>query len=222
MSWNFNQKPVEYNLYGNLTNELISQFGVLVKYVVTSKVNGDLLLGEFSHISANNDNIYDVYMYPEDTSGYQLANDIMSKFGLLNYDTIKMFISKQSFLQIDSDIDPTKHFGDLVILPSRKVFEITDIEDQVHGINNLFTQSNEKNVYILTLKPYNYNLDEISLSNTTQEEQIPNFDNYFDIPERIEEKIVQDSASDEQSTVNIPNGEGYLIKGLDPIFGDLG
>lgn len=223
MSWNFNQKSVEYKLYGSLTDELINQFGLLVKYVVTNKMNGDLLLGEFSHMEANNDNLFDVYMYPEDTSGYQLANDVMAKFGMLNYDTVKMFISRNSLLQINQEGDPTKHYGDLVIMPSRKVFEITDIEDQVHGINNLFTMANEKNVYLLTLKPYNYNHDELNIQNEPYEQEtIPDFGKYFDIPERETEKVVQNTASVYDSTSSANNGTGYLIKGLDPVFGDLG
>lgn len=205
MAWNLNNKPNEYNLSGKLTAEFIDIYGLEVSYVKTEKVNPDVILGEFTHLRANDNDVFRVNVYPENTAGFDNNNDILSKFGILNFDSINLFISSTSMGRLYPDGFVQKGHGDIIALPSGKVFEITDIESQVMGLNNMYTYDNQKNVFMLKCKPFNYNRDEI----ITSDINLGSLADVFD----LEEQSLEKSAQEAQST-SIPT--------LDPVFGDLG
>jgi hypothetical protein len=205
MAWNLNNKSNEYRLSGKLSSEMIDIYGLNVTYIKTEKANPDLVLGEFTHLRADNSSVFHVNVYPENTAGFDNNNDILSKFGILNFDSVNLFISSIRYNEIYPDEDYQKGHGDLIALPSGKVFEITDIESQVMGLNNMYTYKNQKNVFMLKCKPFNYNRDEIAVDDINFE----SLDTMFDIQETYAEK----TAVEEQST---------LLNNVDEVFGSLG
>ena len=205
MAWNLNNKPNEYNLSGKLTAELINIYGLEVSYVKTEQVNRDIVLGEFTHYRADDSSVFRVNVYPENTAGFDNNNDILSKFGILNFDSINLFISSVSMASIYPSGEYQTAHGDIIALPSGKVFEITEIESQVMGINNMYTYDNQKNVFLLKCKPYNYNRDEI----TTTDINLGSLADAFDMEEFDAEK----TAVEEQST---------MLDNVDAVFGSLG
>lgn len=206
MGYNFNNRTNEYTLSGNLTSELIDLYGLEVSYIKTQKVNSIRTLSEYQYLRADNDSVFKVSVYPENTGGYDNQNDLLSKFGMMMFDNISMYISKKTFSTVFEDLEFQKGVGDLIVMPSKQIFEIADVESQVPGINNMFLYSNQKNVYLLKLKPYNFNQDQINITN---DDAIPDFSAIFDNSIREEEKLIQETSS-------------KSIKQLDPVFGDLG
>jgi hypothetical protein len=205
MAWNLNNKSNEYQLSGKLSKEMIDIYGLNVTYIKTEKANPDLVLGEFTHLRADNSSVFHVNVYPENTGGFDNNNVILSKFGILNFDSVNLFISAFTYATIYPDSDYQKGHGDLIALPSGKIFEITDIESQVLGLNNMYTYKNQKNVYMLKCKPYNYNRDEIAVDDINFE----TLDSMFDIEENYAEK----TAVEAQSTA---------LNNVDSVFGSLG
>lgn len=205
---NFNNYANEYSLHNQLTNELINLYGFATKYIKTTKVNPDKIFNEIQNLRADDSSVFTINVYPENTSGFDNQNDILSKFGIMSFDTINLYVSSSTMLSIFPDGQVKNGISDLILLPSGKVFEITDIEHQVHGVNNMYVYDNQKNVYILKCKPYNYNHDEIVFDSTITPD-IPNFDALFDIAEKAVIKQEQET----QSTVQ---------KNVDAVFGDMG
>jgi hypothetical protein len=205
MGFNFNNNNNEYSLYNSLTSELINLYGFNTSYIKTEKVNMDVIFGEIQNLRADNSSIYNVSVYPENTAGFSDQNDILSKFGILSFDSINLYISSETFLTIYPDGNVQRSVGDLIVLPSSKVMEITELESQVPGINNMYVYNNQKNVYLLKCKPYNNNHDELTITNLPD---IPDFGALFDIANTTAEKTAQ-------------NVQSPTVKGLDAVFGDL-
>jgi hypothetical protein len=206
MAYNFNNNANEYELSGNLTAEMIDLYGLQVSYIKTEKVSKDKLLSEYRFLRADNDSVYKVMVYPDNTSGYDNQNDILSKFGMMMFDTISLYISARVFKTIFPDENYQTGINDLIVMPSQQIFEISEIEAQVPGLNNMFLYDNLKNVYTLKLKPYNFNQDQIEI---TDDPDIPDFGAIFDMANKDIEKTVQ-------------NAESKAVKNLDNVFGDLG
>jgi hypothetical protein len=208
MSWNLNNKQPEYHLVGSLTDELTKIFGLEVTYIKTDRQNRDEVLGDIINMSSKKDNTYKIYMYPENTASFNNRGDLLSKFGLMNFDTINLFVSSLEMQKVYSVDAVFSAVGDLILLPSDKILEITSIEHQVPGLNNLYTYGNQKNVYLLRCTHYTYNMDNIEQVDSG-DIQVPNLDALFDISHQDEVKTLQDN--------NNP-----VIKERDSVFGDLG
>lgn len=206
MGYNFNNYSNEYALSGRLTNELINLYGFNVNYIKTIKVNLDRIYGEITNLRADNDSVYNLSVYPENTAGFNDQNDILSKFGIMSFDSINLFVSYSGYSEIYPDDNFKNGVGDLIVLPSKKVFEITEIDNQVAGVNNMFVYNNQKNTYLIKCKPYNFNHDEITITNNVD---IPDFTALFDIANKAADKVEQDA----QTTVQ---------KNIDDVWGDLG
>lgn len=206
MGYNFNNYSNEYQLHGNLTSELINLYGFVTKYIKTTKVNSDRIFNEIQNLRADNSSVYDLAVYPENTGGFDSQNDILSKFGIMSFDSINLFVSFSAISVIHTDGQIQRAVGDLIVLPSKKIMEITEVEAQVPGMNNMFVYDNQKNVYILKCKPYNNNRDEIIISDTSL--NIPNFDALFDIADKEADALEQ-------------NTQSKVVKHLDPVFGDM-
>jgi hypothetical protein len=206
MSYNFNNYSNEYELSGRLTDEMINLYGFNVNYIKTTKVNLDRIYGEITNLRADNTSVYNLSVYPENSAGFNDQNDILSKFGIMSFDSINLFASYTGYSSIYPDDNFKNGVGDLVVLPSKKVFEVTEIENQVAGVNNMFVYANQKNTYILKCRPYNFNHDEITITNN---EEIPDFTALFNIANKTADKVEQDA----QSTVQ---------KNIDTVWGDLG
>lgn len=203
MNFNFSQQP-EYSLNSTLTHEVINLYGVLTKFLVVQKINkDDIVFGDYSHLKSDSSKIFDVYMMPENSEEFDSAGYNFSGFGLVNLDSVNLFVSRTSIeLIFGANVDTTNGIGgiigNLIILPNNKIMEITDVEYMVPGINNLFTYKDTKSAYKLSCKSYNNKLiqelnnSDISVSKDENEDIVPyeSLDNYFN--ELIGEKTEQD------------------------------
>ena len=192
-NFNFNENP-EYDLNTELIDECINLYGVQTKFLVVQKLNSDdTIFGDYSSIKTDNSKIFDVFMMPENSDSWDSGGYNFSEFGMLNNDSCTVFVSKNSVQNI-IELDFKELYGNLVVMPNNKIMEVTDVQFEVPGVNNLFTYSNAKSVYKLTLKPYSVKLTDeinqtdISISDT---EDYSTLDNYFD--ELLDRKVDQDT-----------------------------
>jgi hypothetical protein len=128
----------------------------------------------------------------------------------MSLDSTNLFISKYSVESVLPNYDIQNMHGDVIVLPSGKYLEVTDVVHQVKGINNLFTYKDQKNVYMFKCKAYTYNHDELPVVNQ-EDTNYTGLDELFGIIQRDEDKQLQDDP------VQSP-----VVKDKDPIFGDLG
>lgn len=178
MNFNFDQKA-EYALNTSLVEEMINLYGVPTKFLLTEKINiDDNVFGDFSHMKTNSENIYEMFMLPENSEDWDSEGYNFSNFGLTNLDNITLFVAKSNF---DDIAEVQEITGNLIIFPNNKIMEITDTKATVPGINNLFTYNDAKSVYQLSCKPYNAKLnDELDTSDISVDDTpYTTLDDYF-------------------------------------------
>lgn len=205
MNFNFSNQP-EYTLNTQLTTEMLSLYGVLTKFVKTEKINFDMnVFGDYSHMKTNNSDVYDIYMLPENTEDWDTESYGFNNMGLTNFDNITLFASKSSF---DGIAEIQQIVGNLIVFPNNKIMEITDADPTVPGVNNLFTYSNEKNVYRLTCKPYNFKIvNEIDQQSISPDQtNYESLDVYFD--ELLSNKDSQDIEAEVTPAVSTVDDTG--------------
>lgn len=205
-NYNMDNSP-EYNLNASLIDECITLYGVPTKFLVTTKLNSDdTVFGDYSSIKTDGTKIFDVYMLPENTESWDSGGYNFSDFGLLNNDNCSCFVSKLSVETIGLEFKSL--YGNLVVMPNNKIMEVTDVQFEVPGVNNLFTFKNAKSVYKLTLKPYAVKLtDEIDTGDISvdPDEDYSTLDNYFN--ELLDVKISQDTEMEIKPAVDTINKE---------------
>lgn len=205
-NYNMDNSP-EYNLNASLIDECITLYGVPTKFLVTTKLNSDdTVFGDYSSIKTDGTKIFDVYMLPENTESWDSGGYNFSDFGLLNNDNCSCFVSKLSVESIGLEFKSL--YGNLVVMPNNKIMEVTDVQFEVPGVNNLFTFKNAKSVYKLTLKPYAVKLtDEIDTGDISvdPDEDYSTLDNYFN--ELLDVKISQDTEMEIKPAVDTINKE---------------
>lgn len=226
MNFNFSKQP-EYQLNTSLIEEVIRLYGVLVKFLVTEKINEDnAVFGDYSHLKSDNNKIYDIYMLPETTEDWESGGFGMSQFGLMSLENIVLFAAKSSFNQPDHD-EMDEIVGNLIVLPNNRVMEITNVEVTVPGVNNLFTYNDAKSVYALTCKPYDFKIiNELDNVDIAVDPTVPyeTLDVYFQ--ELIGVKTDQDTETEvtPQVTANVNNVKvlkPIIDKTEDDIFGNF-
>lgn len=166
---NFNFATNEYNLVGSMSDELIRIYGIKCKFVVTTKTNIDDTFGDFSHLDANNKNVFEVYLMPENSESYDSFERLQTQFNIPMDTTINFFMSKNirdslyeniyrsdfdAIVKTEDDNDISFLFSSLIILPSGKIVEITDVDFEVVGLNNLYAYNNNKNLFRLKCRTY--------------------------------------------------------------------
>jgi len=152
MNFNFTNQP-EYDLHSALTKELIGLYGVLVKFLITEKINTDEnVFGDWSHLKTDSESIYEMYMLPETTEDWGSSGYEMNMYGPNNFENVVLFCSRSDLGFLDDDMGQIT--GNLIIFPNNRIMEITSTDPVVPGINNLFTFNDVKSVYKLTCKPY--------------------------------------------------------------------
>lgn len=180
MNFNFTQNA-EYTLNTSLVTEMINLYGVLTKFLIVERVNlDDNVFGDFSHLKTNNEDIFEMYMLPENTEDWDNGGYNMLGMGLTNFENITLFVAKSNF---DNVIELPQITGNLIIFPNNKIMEITDTDPVVPGVNNLFTFNDAKSVYKLTCKPYATKLtDELDTKDISVTDEVPyeSLDHYFD------------------------------------------
>lgn len=182
MNLNFYNSP-EYDLNRSLITEMISMYGVQVKFVKVKKINEDALFKDYQHLVADKKDIIEMYALPENSESFDTSAYQFNAFGFTDFNNLSVYISVESF----GEIKFKEIIGNLIVLPSNKILEITDVTFQVPGINNDFVNNNSRTVYKLTLTPYEFKLtDKLSDIQETDEEISPldfspkSLDNYFD------------------------------------------
>lgn len=207
MNFNYNASP-EYDLYSQGTEEVINLYGVAVKFLVTEKINkDDLVFGDYSHLKTDSSKIFDIYGMPETTETWDNLGMNFSEYGMFNLETINLFVHKNSLSFLDfSKKGFDSIIGNLIVLPSNRILEITDFQFEIPGINNLFTYKNDKNCFKLNLRTYqNKIINEVQSEDLTAplSEQIDytTLDNYFD--ELIGEKNTQDIKTTIENSVTV-------------------
>ena len=153
MNLNFYNSP-EYDLNKSLITEMISMYGVQVKFVKVKKIKEDNLFKDYQHLVADKNDIIEMYALPENSDSFDSNGYQFSSFGFTDLNNLSVFISVESF----GDIQFKEIVGNLIVLPSNKILEITDVTFQVPGINNDFVNNNSRTVYKLTLTPYEFKL----------------------------------------------------------------
>ena len=153
MNLNFYNSP-EYDLNKSLITEMISMYGIQVKFVKVKKINEDNLFKDYQHLVADKNDIIEMYALPENSDSFDSNGYQFSSFGFTDLNNLSVFISVESF----GDIQFKEIVGNLIVLPSNKILEITDVTFQVPGINNDFVNNNSRTVYKLTLTPYEFKL----------------------------------------------------------------
>ena len=177
MNLNFYNSP-EYDLNKSLITEMISMYGVQVKFVKVKKINEDKLFKDYQHLVADKTDIIEMYALPENSDSFDSSGYQFSSFGFTDLNNL----SVESF----GDIQFKEIVGNLIVLPSNKILEITDVTFQVPGINNDYVNNNSRTVYKLTLTPYEFKLtDNLSDIQETKGDYSPldsspkSLDDYF-------------------------------------------
>lgn len=223
MAWNLNNKKQDYALSKTVTNEFIDMYGLIVRYFSTELIHEDNILNEFQHVKIDNTNAFDISVYPEDTAGFQNNDDILSKFGFMSSTSTNFFISAKTVdFIMDSQKEITQMIGGVIKTPSGKLLEITNIDIEVPGINNMFLYNNQKNVFMLKTKPFIYNSDEID--NETKLEM--EFDDDISYPKPNGDLVPDMSyvfgiAETADLTKSKVKEESTIPIGYDPVFGNL-
>lgn len=201
MNFNINDNP-EYDLNTGLIDEVINLYGVPVKFLITTKLNNDdNVFGDYSSIKTDNSKIFEIYTLPENSDSWDSGGYNFSEFGMLNMDNVSVFISKNTVENI-MELDFKSLYNNLLVMPNNKILEVTDVQFEVPGINNLFTFKNTKSVYKLTLKPYSVKLtDEIDTKDISiDDEDYNTLNNYFD--ELLDRKISLDTEMEIKPSVD--------------------
>lgn len=231
MNFNITQQP-DYDLQGSMTAELINLYGVLTKLLLTEKVKYDsTVFGDFQSIKVKKGEVYELYMMPEQSESFENIDTGFSDFGMLNVESIHMFVSRESIDDIfgvtpehnepgrtDNINSPIKKLqSNLVILPNNRVMEITNVDFMVPGVNNLFTEPDIKNVYELVMKNYDRKLSD-DITDMKNEEVQPG--SYEELDSYFDELIQNDTKIEKEATEILDNDTNKtVIAPADSVFG---
>jgi hypothetical protein len=154
MNFNFSHKN-DYALNTRLIDELIRLYGVESRFILTEKKNLDeVVFGDWSSIKTNNQDIFDVHLLPASPDDIDRGDYMFSDFGFNNFNSTEVFISAYEVARYGLSIE--KMMSSLIVLPSNQIFEVTDVEHLVPGMNNLWAYSDAKSAFKLTLRVHEF------------------------------------------------------------------
>lgn len=198
MNFNVSKKP-EYDLFRSNTKELISLYGIEVSYFITDKLNKNEILGEHSRISYDTKKAHKIFVAPDNTENWG-GMSAFTPFGLQNSESLVVIISGDDMEKLHPNIvflEGTNYdniIGDIVIFDSGKIMEVSMISPLVEGNNNLFSYSDKKNAYKLTLKThidYNDEISDVKNEEHEEYEKIEELEKIFELD--IEQSKIQKS-----------------------------
>ena len=211
----------DYGLQGRMTNELINLYGICTKLILTTKTNYDkTVFGDYSSVKVDKNAIFEMMALPENSAEWDDIGVNFSDFGMLNVENVRLFVSAKTINSI-FEVDPIKGLqNNLVILPNSRIMEITDVNFQVPGINNLYTFKDAKNVYKLTLRTYHTKLtdnlkDLDNIDDEVTSETYKQLDGYFDELMKNEEVINTEA----EFVIDEDTKKPVIVKPLDSVFG---
>ena len=160
MNFNFAHGP-DSQLNSHLIDEVIALYGIDIKFLLVEYINKDeTIFKDFQHIKTDEKKIFNMKALPENSESFDNTNYSFADFGFLDFDNINLFIHTNEFKK--TGINLNQIIGNIIVLPSNKVMEITDLQFMVPGINNAFTEDSNKSVYRVVCRPYEFkNIDEI-------------------------------------------------------------
>ena len=167
MNLNHSRKP-EYQLYENLSGEVINMMGIQCKWLYSERVNENFVFRDFSHFKVGKD-YKDVTLMPQETMSWE-GDVAYNNFGFYNQWTQQLFISKASMLDLYPDFlekgnsARAKVVNSLLITPSSAILEVTHIESFTEGVNNVWGYADDPSTYKLTVKIYSNNLADEGVS----------------------------------------------------------
>ena len=157
MNLNITSQP-DYELQSSLTAELINMYGVPIKIIITEKKNYDQnVFGDFQSIKANKEDIFDLYGLPENSEEVDDIGVNFSEFGMLNVETVRLFVSRESLQEIsyqNMTANDEEHMLDTKPQPKEKRWgDDYYIDDgNTPGSGYEFINSNFRNTPIMSLQ----------------------------------------------------------------------
>lgn len=218
MNFNISAKP-EYSLQASMTAELINLYGIKIKYMEVEKINvDDLVFGSWSHIKTNTSSIFEIYALPETSETFDNLNINFTQFGMNTTESVNLFVSKKNIETIYPDFYASRGLngiiGNLVVLPSGRIMEITDCQFEVQGISNLYANADQKNVFKLVCVTYNNKKANEIDTITATEPNLVSLENYFN--ELVTSGELQDEAASE---TQISGTTKVVVPNVDSVFG---
>jgi hypothetical protein len=227
---NFNVPRADYAQFGKNVNEVINLYGIPIRYLIVSRINkDDLVFGDWSHIKTDPGRIYELYALPEVSESWDNIASNFSNFGMLNVETINLFVSRKSIDEIYENISDFKGFseviGNLVVMPNNRIMEITDFQFEVPGSSNLFAFNNTKNVYKMTCKTHDVKLfneiNNVDITSNESSDTYEGLDKFF-MDEEAGRQLI-DYETEVNAVVQTKRGKKPLLdKTQDNVFGTLG
>ena len=127
LNFNFYNQP-EYDLNKSLISEMISLYGIQIKFAKVTKINRDKnVFKDYQHLIVDEKNVFEMFALPENSEGFDSSSYQFNGFGFGDFNTMNFFIAVDSF----KDIQFKEIVGNLIVLPSNKILEITDVTFQV-------------------------------------------------------------------------------------------
>ena len=209
MNFNYSKKP-EYQLHTSMIEEVINLYGVQIKFLVVQRINlDDVVFGDFSHLKSDGSKIYDMMALPETSESFDIQNYQFSEFGFNLFENTALYMSAKAFKDINLEMKSI--IGNLIVFPNNKVHEITDVDWQSPGINNLYTYQDQKAVYKLSTKPYEFKLNSEIENEHVQNDYTPDDITQFtkDIDTAFSQELPQDFKPTE-SDLNFDKLDNYF------------
>ena len=216
---NFNLDRNEIDLVTSQIEEIIRLYGIPIKILLTEKENKDLVFGSFSHLSS--DKYIEMYAMPENAEQFEEFEKLQTQFGLPGDGTLNLFLGRTTFncqiqksfnYQNDVDLNEDlykKLISSIVVIPSGKMFEITDIVLDNPGLGSTFLSASMKTCYMIRLRtfvPNRATLNNINVDPVVKDydlnvvkgiplssDPVDNLTNYFDELTKTNEKQKEDS-----------------------------
>jgi hypothetical protein len=153
---NWNITLADSEIFYNAVDEVISQFGMPLKYIVATNKNLDKILGEFQHQNYTADGVYDVFGTFSDLNPFSQDQELYSKFGIQISDTLSIFISDKQFVElgISPNVNDLIFWGDYSIL-----YEVTRIDKDVATSAKFMAGKPNALVWELSVNKYVYDND---------------------------------------------------------------
>lgn len=153
---NWNIALADSDIFYNAVDEVISQFGMPLKYIRATNKNLDKILGEFQHQNYTADGVYDVYGTFSDLNPFNQDQELYSKFGIQISDTLSIFISDKLFKELgfNPSINDLIFWGDYNIL-----YEVTRIDKDIDTSAKFMAGKPNALLWELSVNKYVYDND---------------------------------------------------------------
>lgn len=238
MNFNFSQKP-DYALNTSMIDEMIRLYGTLVKFVLMDKIQDfgphenqkteNSIFNDFKTLKTsrgvNGASEYEIWVLPSEGEGFPNGlNFMFGQFGLVNEDTLQVFVSTKSltFLGERGIIHPKNVISNVLIFPNGKIMEITDCQSHVPGVNNKFLYSDMPSCYQLSLKSHNFDRSAVSEAiydqGTMRGVETSGIDRFFEKEAEMSASIKEEATKD---TLAVKCLNDVIVKTtqIDDVFG---